>query len=174
MKSFGCSASGLQCSWGSDLDTRIPRPKMPKQALPESVRRNLGFNSERKGSRRFSSDKFVIAQEVHRTKGGQEAKAYLKMKSGVPMSVRTSGLVQMQGRQPLLRGNQGRQQLHQQQQQLAVFKRRNSRDTGKGCRNENASLPMRELSMGEIQSSSRLTRKKKFQGISNNAAVKWR
>ena len=28
------SKSGLQCSHGSELDTKIPRPKMPKTALP--------------------------------------------------------------------------------------------------------------------------------------------
>jgi hypothetical protein len=67
---------------------------MPKQALPDSVRKNLGFNDSRKSSKRFS-DSFEIAPEVHSTKGGMEAKAYLKMKSGVPMSTRTSGLVAM-------------------------------------------------------------------------------
>ena len=95
MKSFGSSASGLQCSWGSDLDTQIPRPKMPKSALPDSVRKNLGL-SERKSSKRFS-EKFEVDSAVHLTKGGQEAKQFLKMKSGVPMSTRTSGLVKMQG-----------------------------------------------------------------------------
>lgn len=81
----------------SDLDTRIPRMKMPKQALPDSVRASLGFKGERSGSKRFASNTVEAAAEVHRTKGGMEAKKYLKMKSGVPMSIRTSGLGQKHG-----------------------------------------------------------------------------
>ena len=37
LKHFGASGSGLRCSHGSDLDTRIARPKQPKTALPLSL-----------------------------------------------------------------------------------------------------------------------------------------
>ena len=37
------TSSGLICSHGSDLDTRIPRAKIPSTALPPDVRRKLGF-----------------------------------------------------------------------------------------------------------------------------------
>ena len=107
---------------------------MPKQALPDSVRKNLGFNDSRKASKRFS-DSFEIAPEVHVTKGGMEAKAYLKMKSGVPMSTRTSGLVAMRnGGTGGSVGGQAAKELHEQQkrmlqkenrgQQLMVVKRK--------------------------------------------------
>lgn len=91
MRSYGSSASGLQCSWGSDLDTKIPRPKCPKQALPDSVRKNLGLKKRDSSSKRFAEE-FAPDSRVHQTKGGQLAKNFTKMKSGVPMSVRTSGL----------------------------------------------------------------------------------
>jgi hypothetical protein len=164
MKSFGSSASGLQCSWGSDLDTRIPRPKMPKQALPDSVRKNLGFKDKRRSSCRFA-DKLEISNEIHRTKGGQEAKAYLKMKSGVPMSIRTSGLVQMQGRTPGMMLNpatEGGARSSSTGQQLAVVRRHENRNRrrlsgsmgGKG-------LPMREMGMGEVHLN-RLGKREKY------------
>ena len=42
----GCrSKSGLICSHGSHLDANIPRPKMPKSALPPDLRRKLGLPS---------------------------------------------------------------------------------------------------------------------------------
>ena len=48
----------------------------------------------RNDSKRFgSADSAIASTEVMHTKGGIEAQKYLKMKSGVPMSVRTSGLV---------------------------------------------------------------------------------
>jgi len=95
MRSYGSSASGLQCSWGSDLDTRIPRPKCPKSALPDSVRQSLGL-AKRKSSKRYA-DEFIPDSAVHSTKGGQLAKNFTKMKSGVPMSTRTAGLQKQVG-----------------------------------------------------------------------------
>ena len=54
------TAGGLICSHGSDLDTRIPRAKVPKSALPQSLRVKLGFDKKRplaKQSRsRYSED----------------------------------------------------------------------------------------------------------------------
>ncbi len=37
------SKSGLLCSHGSELDANIPRPRMPKTALPADLRRKMGF-----------------------------------------------------------------------------------------------------------------------------------
>ena len=172
MKSFGTSASGLQCAWGSDLDARIPRPKMPKQALPDSVRRSLGFKNKRISSGRFA-DKLEIANEIHHTKGGREAKAYLKMKSGVPMSVRTSGLVQMQGRTPGMNLNPATEGLRRSStsQQLAVIRRQEERNqrrmSGGGG---GASLPMREINMGEVNIK-RLGKRNKFQAPKGQPGV---
>ena len=54
------TAGGLICSHGSDLDTRIARQKVPKSALPQSLRVKLGFDKKRplaKQSRsRYSED----------------------------------------------------------------------------------------------------------------------
>ena len=44
---FGASGSGLRCSHGSDLDTRIPRPKQPKTALPPGLRKKMGLAPRR-------------------------------------------------------------------------------------------------------------------------------
>ena len=37
------TAGGLVCSHGSDLDTRIPRAKIPSSALPPEVRAKMGL-----------------------------------------------------------------------------------------------------------------------------------
>ena len=98
---------------------------MPKQALPDSIRTKLGFKDQRKASTRFGdSDQVQVNDAVHYTKGGQEAKAYLKMKSGVPMSTRTSGLVKLQnssvgyGRPQNQQNQQGQQQQQQSKDML--------------------------------------------------------
>ena len=41
MSSFGHTASGLLCSHGSKLDECVPRAKLPKRALPPSIRSQL-------------------------------------------------------------------------------------------------------------------------------------
>ena len=43
---YGQSASGLHCSWGSDLDTHIPRAKLPPSALPPEVRAKLKLGGQ--------------------------------------------------------------------------------------------------------------------------------
>ena len=45
--------------------------------------------TERRSSKRFV-DSFEVSEEVHRTKGGKEAKKYLRMRSGVHISNRFS------------------------------------------------------------------------------------
>ena len=116
---------------------------MPKQALPDSVRKSLGFNNKRSASKRFGDDDNIqIAPEVHSSKGGMEAKAYLKMKSGVAMSERTSGLVKM--RNGMAAGSAGAKDGHMQQlqrqqkqnnndQQLAVVRRQMKRESSSGA-----------------------------------------
>ena len=47
MAAYGRTASGLQCSWGSQLDATIPRPKVPKSALPPEIRAKLGLRDGR-------------------------------------------------------------------------------------------------------------------------------
>jgi hypothetical protein len=49
------TASGLVCSHGSSLDTRIPRAKMPKSALPQSLRIKLGFEKRNPRSKQTRS-----------------------------------------------------------------------------------------------------------------------
>ena len=49
------TAGGLICSHGSDLDTRIPRAKMPKSALPQSLRIKLGFEKKNPRSKQMNS-----------------------------------------------------------------------------------------------------------------------
>ena len=43
---YGQSASGLHCSWGSGLDERIPRAKLPPSALPPEVRAKLKLGGQ--------------------------------------------------------------------------------------------------------------------------------
>jgi len=128
---------------------------MPKQALPDSVRKQLGMKDERKSSKRFS-DNFEIAPEVGRTKGGQDAKVYLKMKSGVPMSTRTSGLTQMRNSSiGASAGSVGAKEMHARQlqqqqgsnqnQQHMVVKRQQQR-----AMKQQQAVPTSEMGFGEI------------------------
>ena len=50
------TAGGLICSHGSDLDTRIPRAKMPKSALPQSLRIKLGFEKKIRDQNKWIHD----------------------------------------------------------------------------------------------------------------------
>lgn len=130
---------------------------MPKQALPESVRKSLGLKDKRSSSKRFNNDSIEIAAEVHRTKGGTEAKAYLKMKSGVPMSIRTSGLAQSNGGRGVtgidmskkaFGGGGAKQRRSQPQEQLAVIRRQQQRRASGGQPSRFALV--REQPLGEI------------------------
>lgn len=104
------SASGLVCSHGSDLDFHIPRPKMPKTALPPELRRKLKLapreDSRREESygvgideqqRRGSSDGtgiYTAGSGVLKAVGSGRDGSFLKRGSGVPMSQRASRMGQ--------------------------------------------------------------------------------
>ena len=90
------SATGLICSHGSHMDEKIPRPKMPKTALPPELRRKLGLqprNDENAGGNEIYQAGSGVLKPVGSGKDG----SYLKMKSSIPMSHRTSKLAQMNG-----------------------------------------------------------------------------
>jgi hypothetical protein len=87
------SASGLQCSHGSDLDTKIPRPKMPKSALPPELRKAMGLkprseNDENEGTI-WTAGSGVLAPT-----GSAPDGKFLKRGSGCAMSQRASALAQ--------------------------------------------------------------------------------
>ena len=90
------SHSGLRCSHGSDLDTHIPRPKMPKRALPDCIRRQI------KGAVLSESDKddsnlYRAGSGVLAPVGSAPDGTFLKRNSGQPMSSRASYLAQQRG-----------------------------------------------------------------------------
>ena len=88
------SASGLICSHGSHMDEKIPRPKMPKTALPPELRRKLGL-APRKEEEEGTYDIYKAGGGVLQAVGSGRDGSYLKMKSSIPMSHRTSGLARM-------------------------------------------------------------------------------
>jgi hypothetical protein len=109
----GCrSASGLVCSAGSTLDFKIPRAKMPKSALPDSVRRKMGLKPRKERARdvrlgraagptaHSNAGAGVVKQRT--SKDGKYAagcqKNFLKRGTGVAMSSRASRLAQQQTR----------------------------------------------------------------------------
>ncbi|CAD7939672.1 unnamed protein product [Amoebophrya sp. A120] len=94
--SYGKTASGLQCAWGSKLDTAVPRPKMPKCALPPDVRAKMGLSvharEEAKETKSyFASGSGVLEQRGAATDGysAGNQKHFLKRRSGAHMSERT-------------------------------------------------------------------------------------
>jgi hypothetical protein len=87
------SSTGLICSHGSHMDEKIPRPKMPKTALPPELRRKLGFQPRAQDE---NTDIYKAGSGVLKPKGSGNDGSYLKMKSSIPMSQRTSGLAKMQ------------------------------------------------------------------------------
>ena len=97
MVGFGSSASGLQCSWGSSLDEKIPRARMPKSALPPDVRAKLGFKRKVKGDENggdaywkpgFGNKEVVRGKEDQYHAGNQ--KKFLRRGSGKYMSARNT------------------------------------------------------------------------------------
>ncbi len=90
------SASGLICSHGSHMDMKIPRPAMPKTALPPELRRKMGL-VPRKEEAEGSYEIYQAGSGVLKPVGSGKDGSYLKMKSSIPMSHRTSGLAKMQG-----------------------------------------------------------------------------
>ena len=88
------SASGLMCSHGSELDTKIPRPKMPKTALPPELRKKMGFA---KRANEEDSTIWKPGSGVLAPTGSAPDGTFLKRRSGAPMSQRASALAQQQG-----------------------------------------------------------------------------
>ena len=108
---YGQSASGLQCSWGSDLDTRIPRAKLPPSALPPEVRAKLKLGGLKHTGGHADKDVAGLAYkpgggclEPRASDNGQYKagcqKNFLRRGSGVPASERCSAAVRM-ARRPL-------------------------------------------------------------------------
>lgn len=69
---------------------------MPKTALPPELRAKLGLKP-RKEENEGSYDIYKAGAGVLAPVGSGKDGAYLKMKSSMPMSQRTSGLARMQG-----------------------------------------------------------------------------
>lgn len=78
------------------MDEKIPRPAMPKTALPPELRRKLGFQP-RKEEEESTYDIYKAGAGVLAPVGSGRDGSYLKMKSSIPMSHRASGLARMLG-----------------------------------------------------------------------------
>lgn len=89
---------GLRASHGSDLDMRIPRAKLPKRALPDSLRRKIKGVSPNDICPAESDDHMYKAGNgVLAAAGSAPDGKFLKRGSGVPMSHRASALAQARG-----------------------------------------------------------------------------
>ena len=102
------SASGLMCSHGSHLDALIPRPKNPKTALPPDVRKKLGLSKrvDEESDEIWKPGSGVLAP-VGSGRDGQ----YLKMKSGVSLSIGGSRKAQLENSGVSRRANISRPKL---------------------------------------------------------------
>ena len=78
------------------MDEKIPRPKMPKTALPPELRRKLGLEPRAENDP-AAANIYSAGSGVLKPVGSGKDGSYLKMKSSIPMSQRTSGLARMQG-----------------------------------------------------------------------------
>jgi hypothetical protein len=78
------------------MDEKIPRPIMPKTALPPELRKKLGFKP-RIEENNSTYDIYKPGAGVLEPVGSGKDGSYLKMKSGVPMSYRASRYAQMNG-----------------------------------------------------------------------------
>lgn len=76
------------------MDEKIPRPKMPKTALPPELRRKMGLAPR---AEECETDIYKAGAGVLKPVGSGKDGSYLKMKSSIPMSHRTSGLARMTG-----------------------------------------------------------------------------
>ena len=63
------SSGGLMCSHGSDLDSRIPRAKMPSRALPDCLRSKMGFKKGKEQAARRNGHSKEDADVLYRTPG---------------------------------------------------------------------------------------------------------
>lgn len=110
MPAYGSSASGLQCSWGSDLDMKIPRQKAPPRALPDCIRKKLvGVKAEPSGGDDGSVAVYQagggVLQPRESSNGEYRAgcqKNFLRRHTGVAMSERTSGYARQNGQPHML------------------------------------------------------------------------
>lgn len=78
------------------MDEKIPRPKMPKTALPPELRRKMGL-APRAEEKAGGYEIYQAGSGVLKPVGSGSDGSYLKMKSSIPMSYRTSGLARMNG-----------------------------------------------------------------------------
>ncbi len=90
------SSTGLICSHGSHMDMLIPRPKMPKTALPPEIRRKIGLKP-RTDENPEDFEIYKAGAGVLEAVGSGKDGSFLKAHSSVPMSHRTSGLAKMNG-----------------------------------------------------------------------------
>jgi hypothetical protein len=78
------------------MDEKIPRPKMPKTALPPELRRKMGL-APRAEEAAGGYEIYQAGSGVLKPVGSGKDGSYLKMKSSMPMSHRTSGYARMNG-----------------------------------------------------------------------------
>lgn len=104
------SKSGLQCRHGSELDTKIPRPKMPKTALPPELRKKMGLKP-RKADEDNNDTIWRAGSGVLAKTGSGRDGTFLKRRSGAPMSQRASALAQKQFQSGSVRANISRARL---------------------------------------------------------------
>ena len=104
------SKSGLQCRHGSELDTKIPRPKMPKTALPPELRRKMGLKPRKTDQDNDDTIWRAGSGVLAKTGSGRDG-TYLKRRSGEPMSQRASALAQRQFQSGSVRANISRARL---------------------------------------------------------------
>ena len=104
------SKSGLQCRHGSELDTKIPRPKQPKTALPPELRRKMGLKPRKADEGNDDTIWRAGSGVLAKTGSGRDG-TFLKRRSGVPMSQRASALAQKQFQSGSVRANVSRARL---------------------------------------------------------------
>lgn len=91
-------SSGLRCSHNSELDTKIPRAKLPKRALPDCLRKKLkGVKVEETNDSANDVNVYAAGSGVLAPVGSAPDGTFLKRGSGIPMSLRASALAQRRG-----------------------------------------------------------------------------
>ncbi len=102
---FARTAGGLVCSHGSDLDTRIPRAKVPSSALPPEIRAKMGLKPRRQLRRksRGGADPYAAGAGVLQPRASTDGKYragcqrnFLRRGSGKAMSARASRKAQLE------------------------------------------------------------------------------
>mmetsp|Transcript_23406 Transcript_23406/g.30454 ORF Transcript_23406/g.30454 Transcript_23406/m.30454 type:complete len:456 (-) Transcript_23406:726-2093(-) len=90
-------SSGLRCSHNSELDTKIPRAKLPKRALPDCLRKKLKGVKVDDTNDDDSNNVYQAGSGVLAPVGSAPDGTFLKRGTGVPMSHRASALAQRRG-----------------------------------------------------------------------------